>query len=199
MRSSKRNFPKYRLLEQRAFPTCKKCGSRKKGSHSEIFLRLYKNKDVVPTMEASQNMVELYHNKGIDILKLGCTLLNLTNIFLQSPISAKIYPFMGSEKDELPEVREDTVGGPSIVFTSKAVANETHIRKSTKVCKCWNKCWPTLPLFNLSANTTGPYTIFEFDAHVQKFRPPQNKSRSFENKVILFFQRTWADCRDGSF
>ena len=43
-------------------------------------LKWYNNKDVVPTLEAMQKMIEFYHNKGIDMLKLGCTLPNLANI-----------------------------------------------------------------------------------------------------------------------
>ena len=35
------------------------------------FLKWYNNKDVVPTLEAMQKMIELYHNKGIDMLQLG--------------------------------------------------------------------------------------------------------------------------------
>ena len=35
------------------------------------FVRWYNIKDVVPTMEAMQKMMEFYHNKGIDMLKLG--------------------------------------------------------------------------------------------------------------------------------
>ena len=44
------------------------------------FLKLYKNRDVVPELEAMQKMVEFYHNKRVDILKLGCTLPNLAKI-----------------------------------------------------------------------------------------------------------------------
>ena len=47
------------------------------------FLKWYNNKDVVPILEARQKMIEFYHNKGIDMLKLGCTLPNLANICLQ--------------------------------------------------------------------------------------------------------------------
>ena len=38
------------------------------------FLKWYTNKDVVPTLEAKKKVIEFYHNKGIDMLKLGCTL-----------------------------------------------------------------------------------------------------------------------------
>ena len=46
------------------------------------FLKWYNNKDVVPTLEAMQKMIEFYHNMGINMLKLGCTLHNLANICL---------------------------------------------------------------------------------------------------------------------
>ena len=76
-----------------------------------------------------QKVVEVHHNKGIDMLKLGCTLSKLTNICLHSSTSAKFYPFTESHKDLLSKVREDMVGGPSLVFTREAVSDETHIRK----------------------------------------------------------------------
>ena len=71
------------------------------------FLKWYKNKDVVPTLGAMQKMIQFYHNKGIDMLKLGCTLPNL----------AKFYPFCENDKDLSNKIREDMTGGPSIVFT----------------------------------------------------------------------------------
>ena len=47
------------------------------------FLKWYNNKDVVLTLEAIQKMIESYHNKGIDMLKLGCTPPKLANIRLR--------------------------------------------------------------------------------------------------------------------
>ena len=41
------------------------------------FLKWYKKKDVLPALEAMQKLIELFHRKGIDMLKLGCTQLNL--------------------------------------------------------------------------------------------------------------------------
>ena len=46
------------------------------------FVKWYNNKDVVPTLEAMQKMMEFNHNKGIDMLKLVCTLPNWANICL---------------------------------------------------------------------------------------------------------------------
>ena len=95
------------------------------------FLMWYNNKDVVPTVEAMQKMNEFYHQKEIDMLKLGCTLPNLANICLHKSTDSKFYPFTESDKDLLEKIREDMVGGPSIVFTRKAVVDDTFIRKST--------------------------------------------------------------------
>ena len=75
-------------------------------------------------------MVALYHRKGIDMFKLGCPFPNLANICLHKSTSAKFYPFTENDKDLLQKIREDMVGGPSIVFTRKAVVDETFIRNS---------------------------------------------------------------------
>ena len=81
------------------------------------FLKWCNNKDVVPTLEAIQKMIEFYHNKGIDMLKLGCTLPNLVKICLHKSADSKFYPSTESDKNLLEKIREDMVGGPSIVFT----------------------------------------------------------------------------------
>ena len=57
------------------------------------FLKWYNNRDVVPTLEAMQKMIEFYHNKGIDMLKLGCTLPKLANICLHNSIDSKFVSF----------------------------------------------------------------------------------------------------------
>ena len=41
------------------------------------FLKWYNTKDFVPTLEAMQKMIGFYHNRGIDMLKLGYTLPKL--------------------------------------------------------------------------------------------------------------------------
>ena len=99
------------------------------------FLKWYNNKDVVPTLEPMQKTIEFYHNKGIDMLKLGCTLPNLANICLHKSTDSKFYPLTELDKDLPEKIREDLVGGPSFVFTRKAVVDETLIRKSSDMCK----------------------------------------------------------------
>ena len=48
------------------------------------FPKWYNNKDVVPTLEALQEILQFYHQEGIDMFKLGFTLPNLANRILHS-------------------------------------------------------------------------------------------------------------------
>ena len=77
------------------------------------FLKWYKKKDVLSTLEAMQKMIEGYHNKGIDMLKIGCTLPHLGNTRSQKSTDLKLYPSTATDKDLLEKLRKDTVGGRS--------------------------------------------------------------------------------------
>ena len=117
---------------------------------SKYFLRWYNNKDIVPTLEAMQKTIDFNHDKEIDMLKLGCTLLNRANICLHKSTHAKIYPFTERHKDLLEKDREDVVGGPSIIFSRKAVVDETFTRKSSNICKSF---------VGIDASQLCPYTM----------------------------------------
>ena len=79
--------------------------------------------------------MDFHHDKDIEMLKLACTLPNLANICLHKFTDAKFSPFTGGDRDLLEKIRGDVVGGPSIVFTRKAVVDETFSRKSTNICQ----------------------------------------------------------------
>ena len=154
--------------------------------HFSDFLKWYNNKDVVPTLEAMQKMIDFYHNKGIDMLKLGSRLPNLANFCLRKSTDSKFYPFTESDNDLPEKIRENMVGGPSIVFTRKAVVDETFIRKSSNLCKS---------ILGIDANQLYPYSMcqpmptelytrWEYDSETERFTARQNKSRSFENMVM---------------
>ena len=165
------------------------------------FLRWYNNKDVVPTIEAMQKMTAFYHDKDVDMLKLGCTLPNLANICLHESTDAKFYPFMEGDKDLLEKIREDVVGGPSIVFPRKALVDENFIGKSTNICKS---------IVGIDASQLYPYSICQpmytdlytrwgLDSETSRFTPRQNKTCSFENVIMSYFQRTRPECGIESF
>ena len=165
------------------------------------FLRWYDNKDVVPTLEAMQKMIAFYHDKDMDMLKLGCTLPNLANICLDTSTDAKFYPITEGDKNFLEKIREDVVLGPSIVFTRKAVVDETFVRKSRKLCKSIvginashlypYSMWQPMP--------TGLYTSWDLDSETSSFTPRQNKTRSFEIMVMSYIKRTRPECEIESF
>ena len=164
-------------------------------------LRWYNNKDVVPTLEAMQKMIAFYHDKDINMLKLGCTLPNLANICIHKSTDAKFYPSTEGEKDLLEKIREDVVGGPSIVFTRKSVVDETSIQSSTNICKS-SVGMDASQLYRHSMcqpMSTGIYTHWDIDSEISKFTPRQTKTRSFENMFMSFFQRTRPDLKIESF
>ena len=70
------------------------------------FLPWYKNRVVVSTLEAMEKMIAFYHDKDIDMLKLGCTLPNLGNPCLHKSTDAKFNPFTELDKDFLEKIRE---------------------------------------------------------------------------------------------
>ena len=132
----------------------------------------YNNKDVVPTLEAMQKMMEFYHIKGIDMLKLRCTLPNLANICLHQSTNHKFFPFVESDKDLHYKIREDMTGGPSIVFTRKALVDQTFVRNSENICKSivGIDASQLYPLSMCQEMPTGINTRWELDTNSQKFK-----------------------------
>ena len=165
------------------------------------FLRWYNNKDVVPSIKAMQKMFAFHHDKDIDMLKLGCTLPNLAIICLHKSTDAKFYPFTEGDKDLLEKYRENDVGGPSIVFTRKAVADETFIRKTTNFCKSFVRIDASqlYPYAVCQPMPTGLHPPWNFDSETTRFIRRQNQTRSFENMVMSYLQRTRPECETQSF
>ena len=146
-------------------------------------------------------MIDFYHDKDIDMLKISCNSSNLANICLHKSTDAKFYSFTEGDNDVLEKIREDVVSGPNIVFTGKAVVNETFFWKSTNLCKSivaidasrlypYSMCQP-MP--------TSLYTRWDCNSETSRFIPRQNKTSSFENMVMSYFQRTRPECEIESF
>ena len=108
---------------------------------------------------------------------------------------------MEGDEDLLEKNREDVVGGPSIVFTRRAVVDKTFIRKSADMCKSFVgiDASQQYPYSMCQPMPTGFYTRWDFNSETSRFTPRQNKTRSFENMVISFFQRTGPECEIESF
>ena len=145
--------------------------------------------------------IAFHPDKDIDILELCCTLPNLAYFRLHKSTDAKFFPFTKGDKDLLEKNRKDVVGGPSIVFTRKAVVDEIFIRKSTNICKSivGIDASPLYPYSMGQLMPTGLYTRWDIDSETSSFTPRQNKTPSFENRVMSFFQRTRPDGKIESF
>ena len=135
------------------------------------------------------------------MLKFGCTLPNIANICLHKSTNYKFYAFCESDKDLCEKIREDMTGGPSIVFSRKAVIDKTFIRNSSNVCKSIvgidaNRLY----LFSMCQDMpTGLYTRWEFDTDMQKLKARLNQTRNFEKTVLSFYQETRPECKIESF
>ena len=93
------------------------------------------------------------------------------------------------------------VGGPSIVFTQKAVLGAISVRNSRNSCKSF---------VGIGASQLDPYSMCrpmptrlntqrEYDTEFNRFKPQQSESRNFENMVISNFQKQSTDCKIESF
>ena len=109
---------------------------------------------------------------------------------LHKSTDSEFYHFTESDKDLLEMIREDMDGGPAIVFTRKAAVDETFIRKSANLCKS---------IVGIDASQLYPYSIcpptptrlftrWKYNSESKRFAARQNKSRSFENMLLSYFQ-----------
>ena len=148
-----------------------------------------------------QKMISFYHNKKVNMLKFRCTLPNLAKIYLHKSSDVKFYPSTEGDTDLLQKIREDMVGGPTIVFTHKAVVDKPFIRKWTNLCKSVVGIDASqLYLYSICQTMpTGLYTRWDLDTETGRIIPRQNDTRSFENIVMSCFQRTRRRCKIESF
>ena len=77
------------------------------------------------------------------------------------------------------------------------MVDETFIRKSTNLCKSivGIDASQLYPFSMCQPMPTVLYTRWNYDSESQKFMPRQNKTRSFENMVLSYFQQTAPECR----
>ena len=87
------------------------------------------------------------------------------------------------------------------MFTRKAVVDETFIRDSTNMCKSTvgNDASQLFPFSKCPAMSTGLYMKWELVSKSGKLRLRENKTWSFQNMVMSYFQRVRPQCKRESF
>ena len=98
-RTSRRQIKTSKATEKNQY--LQQIRKQEKMSSFKDVLRWYNNKYVVPTLEVLQKLIAFYHDKDIDMLKLGCTLPNLANSCLHKSTDAKVYPLTEGDRDLL--------------------------------------------------------------------------------------------------
>ena len=93
------------------------------------------------------------------------------------------------------------VGFPSIVFTRKAVVDETFIRISgnISISLVGIDASQLFPYSMCQPMPTGLYTRWEHDTEFKRCKPQQNKPRNFEYMVMSYSLRQGPDCKIDNF
>ena len=135
------------------------------------------------------------------MLRLGCSLLNLANICSQNSADAEFYSITEIDGDLLETIQKDVGGGLFTVFTPKGVVDQTNFQKCKNICKAIvgfnaSQLYPSLMCQSMP---TCFYTHCDLDSETSRFTPRQNKTRSFEKTVLLYFQRKRRECKIESF
>ena len=183
------SFPNHGLQEKTTTNNCLIYGILRICAHLKTFYAVEQQRRC-PNTGSNAKTLAFCHKKGIDMLKLGCTLPNLANFCLHKSTSAKFYPFTETGKNWMQKIREDMVGCPSIVFTRKAVVDKSFIRIQEKFVNlllaltqarfililCVSPCQQdytrvgimTQNLISLNLNKTNPETLRTWLCHNSK-------------------------------
>ena len=107
------------------------------------YLIYYNNLDVVPFIEAIEKQHQIYHSEGIDMFKDGVSVPSLATkwLFLKSETNKFSIPLISKKHADLySTIRNNIVGGPSIVFHRYHEKQKTYLRKkelglNSKLCQ----------------------------------------------------------------
>jgi len=125
------------------YQNCKQVWQNKSMLTMKDYLIYYNNLDVLPFLEAVEKQHMVYREKGIDMFKDGISVPSLATkwLFNESNTTNFSIPLIGRKDADLYKtIRNNIIGGPSIVFHRYHEADKTFIRKNSfdsksKVCK----------------------------------------------------------------
>ena len=93
------------------------------------FLTWYNNQDVQPFMLAIEKMSQYFESRGLDLFKDGISLPGLAMKDLFADTGTFFSLFKKKDADLYHTIRDQIVGGPSIIFNRYQEKGKTHIRK----------------------------------------------------------------------
>ncbi|XP_053391895.1 uncharacterized protein LOC128554634 [Mercenaria mercenaria] len=101
------------------------------------FLVWYNNLDVAPFVEAVEHFQEFYFNKGIDVFKTAISVPGIARQLLFRSAKEQNANFALFDKDNADlyqTVKQNIVGGPSLILTRYHRAGQTRIRDGKNIC-----------------------------------------------------------------
>ena len=124
-------------ISKEEYEYCKEIWMTRKMKTVGDFLEWYNDLDVRPFLTALENMFGFHKSLGIDIFKEAITVPGVTLKYLFGTLGPDVSfsLFKEDDKDLYYKMRQNIVGGPSLVFHRYHEKNETTIRNETKVCK----------------------------------------------------------------
>ena len=100
------------------------------------FLVCYNNRDVVPFLEAIDKMSDFWKERRIDIFRDGVSVPGLTMKYLFSYVPNVYFSlFTEKDKDLYHTMKDNNVGGPSILFNRYHEKDKTFIRNAEMIRK----------------------------------------------------------------
>ena len=129
------NALKNKNITDEEYKTCVEAWNNNNMKTMKDYLEYYNNLDVIPFIEAVEQMKNFYQAKKLDIFKDGVSLPGLVLKYLMKSTDSKFSLFEQNDKDLYDMLKGGIVGGPSIIFSRHAEAGKTKIRGGNKLCK----------------------------------------------------------------
>ena len=127
-------------ISEEEYAYCQQVWTEEQMTTMRDYLVWYNNRDVVPFLEALQKQFEFYISKGLDTFKDGLSVPGLCLKHLFSTPEANFTLFNQRHADLHQLIKDNNVGGPSIIFHRYQEADKTRLRENiygaeAKLCK----------------------------------------------------------------
>ena len=117
-------------ISEDQYAYCQRIWQEERMKTFKDYLVWYNNRDVVPFMEALAKQFNFYVNLGLDMFKDGLSVPGLTLKYLFLTCSSTMFTLFNHQNQDLHHmVRQNMVGGPSIIFHRYHEAWRTKIRE----------------------------------------------------------------------
>ena len=172
------------VLSPKEYDDCKRVFNERGMKTFRDWLEYYNNLDVAPFLEALVKMRDFYTVLGVDIFKDAVSLAGVSMKYilrgtLQGRKARELY---APSKEAYDMLKGAIVGGPSLVFTHKHVANQTRIRSHK-----YNEAHLTKRILGYDANSLYPSPMMKEmpcgQETITHYNIPERAARFLPNRL----------------